>query len=980
MSEIKKNDYPVNIEDIMHTAYLQYSLSVNVGRAIPDVRDGLKPGNRRILYAMSQLGLTKSHSFTKSAKVVGEVIGNYHPHGDSSVYDTMVRMAQDFAMRAPLIDGQGNFGSIDGDPAAAYRYTECRMERLAEELLADLNKNTVNMSPTFDETTVEPEVLPSRFPNLLVNGTTGIGVGMATNIPPHNLTEVINATICLMDNPAATITELMEHLPGPDFPTGAMICGLTEIRRMYETGKGVMKIRAKADIIDKDGKEQIIFTEIPYAVNKENLVKKIADLVNDKKITGISALRDETSRRVGIRIVIDIKRNAMANVVLNQLYAHTSLENAFGCTLMVVDRNRPRIMNLQQLLQAYIDHRLEVITRRTQFELDKAEARAHILEGLLVAVKNIDDFVKIIRESRTRDDAAESLMSKYDLSKLQVNAILEMRLHQLTGLAIESLEQEYQEVMERITYLKSLLASREMLLDVVKEELIEVRDKYGDERRTELTVDESDINIADLIPRHSCVITVSNTGYIKRVASDTYRTQHRGGKGVRGMETKEEDFVEHLFNADSHDLIFFITDKGVMHWLNVYEIPEGARTGKGKAIINMIKVEPGEQIRTMITTQRENMERDDLFLTMATKSGYIKKTALSEFKNLRRAGIRALKIEEDDDLIGAAITNGSNEIILATEKGMACRFSEEDLRAMGRTARGVTGMRFKIKGDSIVSMAVIPTLEEFQSDEEAEAQGGPEIMVVSDGGMGKRSFVSTYRKTKRGAKGVVNMKLKEGEKVVGALLIDDGHELLITTISGQIVRIPACEIRTIGRASKGVRIMSLRDKDKITSVGKVVEVDLEKDEDPTDDPDNDGETNSGGEDTKTEEQASPVDAAKEDSEVKSEEAEKKEEKSEPEAEEEKAEEEAAEDKPDELETAKETVEEKPEAETKKPEEPEAKQEENPPAEKNEKPAQKEEQKKPETPKKEKKVEDKSGDDNDDDDSYEPPQQDMLFDF
>lgn len=687
------------------------------------------------------------------------------------------------------------------------------------------------MTPTFDETTQEPEVLPARFPNLLVNGTTGIGVGMATNIPPHNLQEVIDATICLMDNPAASINDLMMHLPGPDFPTGAMICGLTEIRKMYETGKGVIKIRAKADIIEKDGKETIIITEIPYAVNKENLVKKIADLVNEKKITGISALRDETSRRVGIRIVIDIKRNAMANVVLNQLYAHTSLENAFGCTLLVVDHNRPRIMNLSQLLQAYIDHRLEVITRRTQFELDKAEARAHILEGLLVAVKNIDDFVKIIRASRTRDEAAETLMKKFNLTKIQVTAILEMRLHQLTGLAIETLEQEYKEIMERIAYLKELLASRDMLLGVVKTELIEVRDKYGEERRTELTVDESDINIADLIPRHSCVITVSNTGYIKRVASDAYRTQHRGGKGVRGMETKEEDFVEHLFNADSHDLIFFITSRGVMHWLNVYEIPEGARTGKGKAVINMIKLEPGEQIRAMITTQRENMERDDLFLTMATKTGYIKKTALSAFKHLRRNGIKALKIEEDDDLVGASITNGANEIILSTAKGMACRFHEEKLRPMGRVARGVTGMRFKIAGDSIVSMEVVPTLEEFESDEEAAAQDGPQILVVSNGGMGKRSFVSTYRKTNRGAKGVVNMKLKENETVVGALLISDNDEILITTVSGQTVRIPACEIRTIGRASKGVRIMRLKEKDFITGVGKIVEVNPDDDKD-----------------------------------------------------------------------------------------------------------------------------------------------------
>ena len=825
INDNQKNDIPVNIEDIMHTAYLQYSLSVNVGRAIPDVRDGLKPGNRRILFAMHQLGLTKGHSFTKSARVVGDVIGKYHPHGDSSVYDTMVRMAQDFAMRNPLIDGQGNFGSIDGDPAAAYRYTECRMERLAEEMLSDITKDTVQMVDTFDGDNTEPSVLPARFPNLLVNGTTGIGVGMATNIPPHNLTEVINATICLMDDPVVSITELMQHLPGPDFPTGATICGLSEIRRLYETGKGVLKIRAKAEIIETNGKEQIIITEIPYAVNKENLVKKIADLVNEKRITGISALRDETSRRVGIRIVVDIKRNAMANVVLNQLYAHTALENAFGCTLLVVDGNRPRIMTLPQLLQAYIDHRLDVITRRTKFELNKAEARAHILEGLLIAVRNIDDVVKIIRNSSSRDEARDTLIAKFSLSLLQAKAILEMRLYQLTGLAIEALEAEYEELMKHITYLRDLLASREKLLGVVKDELIEVRDKYGDARRTELTVDESDINIADLIPRHSCVITVSNTGYIKRVATDTYRTQHRGGKGVIGMETKDEDYVEHLFNADSHDLIFFITDRGFMYWLNVYEIPEGSRTGKGKAIVNMIKIQPGEQIRTMLTVTREDLENEDHFLVMATKNGYIKKTALTAFKNLRKAGIRALKIEDDNDLIGAAVTNGSNEILLSTKKGMACRFTEDELRPMGRTARGVTGMRFKIEGDEIVSMEVVPSLEEFDSEEEAEESGGPQILVVSDGGMGKRSYVSNYRKTRRGAKGVVNIKLKDKESVVGVLQIQTGDEIIITTISGQIVRIPADEIRAVGRASKGVRIMRLKDKDAITSIAKVVEVD-----------------------------------------------------------------------------------------------------------------------------------------------------------
>ena len=827
MNDLKNKDIPVSIEDIMHTAYLQYSLSVNVGRAIPDVRDGLKPGNRRILYAMRQLGLTKSHTYTKSGKVVGEVIGNYHPHGDASVYDTMVRMAQDFSMRVPLVDGQGNFGSIDGDPAAAYRYTECRMERLAEELLADIEKDTVNMVPTFDEVNKEPEVLPSGFPNLLVNGTTGIGVGMATNIPPHSLAEVINATVCLMDNPKVSVTELMRHLPGPDFPTGAIICGISEIRSLYETGKGVIKIRAKAEITEKDGREHIIVTEIPYAVNKENLVKKIADLVNEKKITGISGLRDETSRRVGIRIVIDIKTNADARIVLNQLYAHTQMENSFGSIMLVVDHNRPKIMNLSQILQAYIDHRLEVITRRTRFELNKAEARAHILEGLLIAVNNIDEVVKIIRASRNKEEAAEQLIKRFSFTTLQVQAILEMRLHQLTSLAIEDIQKEYEELQKFISYLKELLASREKRLGVIKQELLDIKEKYckNDPRRTEITVASTDIEIADLITRHSCIITVSNTGYIKRVPSDTFRTQHRGGVGIIGMETKEEDFVEHLFNADSHDLIFFFTDKGIMHWLYVYEIPEGSRTSKGKAIVNMLKVEPGEKIQAMLTVSPEEMEREDRYIIMSTKNGVIKKTALKEFKNLRKAGIRALNFRENDELVGASITNGTNEIILSTAHGLACHFNESDVRAMGRGAMGVTGIRFKIENDFVVGMEVVEEIKEAETDEEAEKLGGPQILVVSNGGMGKRSYVSTYRKTKRGAKGVTSIKLKEDELVLAAIQIGRGDELLLTTENGQTVRIPSDEIKTVGRASKGVRIMNLKEDDKIAGVTKIIKID-----------------------------------------------------------------------------------------------------------------------------------------------------------
>ena len=861
VTSIPMKDYPVHIEDIMHTAYLQYSLSVNVGRAIPDVRDGLKPVNRRILYGMKQLGLTKGHATVKSARVVGEVMGKYHPHGDAAVYDALVRLAQDFSMRAPLIEGQGNFGTIDGDPAAASRYTECRMERLAEELLADLDKDTVNMIPNFDESEREPEVLPAKFPNLLVNGSTGIGVGMATNIPPHNLGEVIDGTLHLLDHPTATVADLMKFIPGPDFPTRGIIHGIDPIRSLYNTGHGVIKVRAKAEILEtKNGGEQIIVTEIPYAVNKEMLVKRIADLVRDKKITGISSLRDESSHKTGIRIVIDIKRGAMASVVLNQLYAHTQMEEAIGCNMLVVDMNRPRTLNLLQILQRYIDHRLEVVTRRTRFELAKVEARIHILEGLLLAVRNLDDVVRIIRASRTRQEAQDTLVARYGFSKIQVTEILNMRLYQLTGLAIEDLQNEYDEKMKLADYLRSLLASRDLRIGVIKKELQEIKDKYADPRRTEITFDEGDIDVADLIPRHSCVITVSNTGYIKRVPADTYQTQHRGGVGIIGMETKDEDHVEHLFNADSHDIIMFFTNRGVMHWLNVYEIPEGARTGKGKAIINLIKLEPNEQIRTMLTIKKKMFEEnEELCIAMATKCGVIKKTPLSQFRHLRKIGIRALSIDEGDDLIGAALVEPADEIILSSAKGMACRFKSGDVRAMGRNARGVTGIKFKLEGDWVVSMEVVPgdgtvsapldaalpegaedaaepeeideveePVGEENDDTALEDTGKPQILIVTSGGMGKRSYVEDYRLTRRGAKGVKNLNLRDGEEVVAAVKVQHGDELIITTERGQVVRISVDEIRIVGRASMGVKIMELRKGDRITGVARLIELEGQK--------------------------------------------------------------------------------------------------------------------------------------------------------
>ena len=862
MSENSPNDFLVSIEDIMHTAYLQYSLSVNIGRAIPDVRDGMKPCNRRILYAMRQLGLTKSHATVKCAKVVGEVLGNYHPHGDASVYDTLVRMAQDFSMREPLVEGQGNFGSIDGDPPAAYRYTECRMERLTEELLNDIEKETVNMMPTFDEANTEPEVLPAKFPNLLVNGSVGIGVGMATCIPTHNLGETIDATIYMLEHPTASVRELMSCLPGPDFPTGGIICGIDPIRSLYETGHGVIKIRAKADIVEKNNHEQIIVTEIPYAVNKEMMVKKIAELVGEKKINGISDIRDESSKERGIRIVIDIKRGFMGNVILNQLYTHSQMESVMGCNMLVVDHNRPRVMNLPQILQAFLDHRFEVVTRRAQFELKKAEARAHILEGLLIAVNNIDEVVKIIRDSRTKEAAATALIDRFGLTRVQVNAILDMRLHQLTGLAIEDLQADYDEIMKQIAYLKELLASREMRIQLIKEELLYVKERYADKRRTEITYDDGDLDIADLIPRHSCVITVSDTGYIKRVPADTYQTQHRGGVGIVGMKTKDEDHVAHLFNADSHDIIFFFTDKGFMYWLNVYDIPEGVRTGNGKAIVNLIKIEPGEQIKAMLTLNKSMFDMENMSIVMATRNGVVKKTALSQFKNLRNVGLRALIIEEGDDLIGAELASGTDEVILSTAKGMACRFVETDIRSMGRAARGVTGIRFKIEDDYIVSMEVVPgenaeaalnaapidddaelpaddAVEDVaddvnedaaDTDDDAETEednGKPQLLVVTSGGMGKRSYVDKYRLTRRGAKGVKNMDLADGETVVAALRVKEDDELLITTERGQITRIPVSEIRKVGRNSKGVRIMNLRKNDRITSVSCIVQVEVE---------------------------------------------------------------------------------------------------------------------------------------------------------
>ncbi len=830
--KLQQHDYPVSIEDIMHTAYLQYSLSVNVGRAIADVRDGLKPVNRRILYAMRQLGLGHTHAFTKCAQVVGEVMGKYHPHGDQAIYDTLVRMAQNFSMRHPLIWGQGNFGSIDGDPPAAYRYTECRMQRLAEELLQDLEKDTVDMVPNYDDKLQEPSVLPARFPNLLVNGSTGIGVGMATNIPPHNLGEIINATIHLIDNPKAQPLDLMQFVKGPDLPTGATIRGIGSIRKLYETGRGSFVMRGRAAIEEtKTGAEKIVITEIPYMVNKESLVKKIADLVNDKVIPGISAIQDLSSSRVGIKIEITVKRNAMGSVVLNQLYKHSQLQTSFGAQFLVVDRNRPRTMNLTQLLQAYIDHRFEVITRRCRYDLAKAEDRAHILVGLIIAVDNIDEVIKIIRGSRTREEATENLMERFELSKRQCGAILDMRLNQLTGLAIDELRAEHDKIMELITYLKDLLAHREKLMAVVKEELIEVRDRYAEDRRTEIVASNDDISLEDLIKRHICAIAVTNTGYIKRTETSEFRSQHRGGKGVSGMQTKEGDYVQHLFTACTHDYILFFTNHGQMHWLKVYEIPEGGRNSRGKAMINLFEVEQDEQIRSMITV--DEVDQEDLFLVFATRNGRVKKTKLNEFKHLRRKGIRAIVLEEDDQLIDVRLCRPDQEIMLFSRRGMACRFKSEQARSMGRATRGVRGMKLQKKDDSVVAMAIVdPNCDILNITE--KGMGKRSNIGSGDSQVDKEAGISGYRLTNRGSKGVISIKQKDGDHLVGALRVEHGDEAMITTISGQIVRFKTDEIRTIGRASQGVRVMNLKDDDRIISVAVIAEL-KEDDEDETED-------------------------------------------------------------------------------------------------------------------------------------------------
>jgi DNA gyrase subunit A len=801
----------INIEDEMQRAYIDYSMSVIVGRALPDARDGLKPGNRRILYAMKERGWTHSKAYVKCAKVVGEVIGNYHPHGDTAVYDTIVRMAQDFAMRGMLIDGQGNFGSIDGDRAAAYRYTECRLRPLAEELLADIDKNTVDMRANFDESLMEPTVLPARVPNLLVNGSTGIAVGMATNIPPHNLSEIIDGTIALIDDPEVSVEALCEFVKGPDFPTGGTVYGLNAVRDLYMTGRGKIKMRGKAVIEEEDsGKARIIIHEIPYALNKTLLIQKMVHLVRDKKLEGISDIRDESGKE-GIRLVLELKRSAVPNVLLNNLFKFTQLESTFGAIMLAIDKGKPRVMNLKEALQCFVDHRFEVITRRTQFDLDKARARAHILEGLLIAMDNMDEVVRIIRDSKDREEAQQRLIAEFALSETQAKAILDMRLYQLTGLERGKVEAEYAELQKLMAYLEDLLAHPEKIYAVMKEDLSEIRAKYGETRRTDLSIDEGEIDIEDLIADEPCVITLSSTGYIKRVPTDTYRQQRRGGKGVMGMNTKDEDFVEHVFTASTHDYLLCFTEAGRMYWLKAYRVPEGSRQSRGRSLANVLQMTQDEKLAAIICVR--DLDDDQHQLLMATQKGVVKKTVLSAYKNVRVAGINAIKIDEDDQLIGVVLTDGDNDVMLSMRNGKAIRFHESGARSMGRVSRGVRGVRLE-GDDRVVSIDIVDTQAS--------------MMAITENGYGKRTSFDEYRTQSRGGKGIISIQTSERNGiVVSAHAVTDDNRLMLITDGGQMICIGASDLRVIGRNTQGVRLFNLKEGDKLVSAAVLAPEEIE---------------------------------------------------------------------------------------------------------------------------------------------------------
>ena len=808
--EKPQKEYIRGIETEMKRAFIDYSMSVIMSRALPDVRDGLKPVHRRILYAMNDMGLTSDKSYKKSARVVGETLGKYHPHGDQAVYDSMVRMAQNFSLRYPLIDGQGNFGSVDGDSAAAMRYTEARMSKIAKLMLQDLDKDTVEWNDNFDGSLKEPVMLPAKLPNLLINGASGIAVGMATNMAPHNINEVIDGTIQVIDNPEISTTELMVTIQGPDFPTGGIIYGKGGILAAYSEGKGLVKVRAKTHIEGED-KKKIIVTELPYQVNKSNLLKTIADLVKHKKIEGISDLRDESDRK-GMRIVIDLKRDAIEDVVISQLFKHTDLQTTFGIMNLAIVESEPKILSLKEILQHYIEYRVLVITKRTTYELNKAKEKMHILEGFMLALKNIDEVIKIIRGSKTVDEAKERLIERFNFSDIQVKAILDLRLQKLTGMEIEAVEKDYKETGELIAKLEQLLSDRQNILDVIKQELMEMKDKFGDERRTEIVEGEIDIDMEDLIPVEDVVITITDSGYIKRIPCVTYKTQHRGGKGLVGMKTKEEDIVVDSFITSTHDYIMFFTNHGKCFWLKGYRIPEGGRHHKGKAIINLLpRLEEGEYVETAIPIHEFD---DEHHLVFVTKNGIIKKTALSAYSNIRVNGVKAIKLDEGDELIGTRLSDGNQTIMIATANGQACRFDEKEARAMGRVTRGVIGIRLS-KDDKVVSMAVV--------GEEGN------LLTITENGFGKRSPIQEYRKTHRGSKGVRTIIVNDRNgKVIWVKEVEEEDEIMLTSKDGMMVRIPVRDIRVQGRSTMGVTIMKLNEGDKVVSVAKMVENDEEE--------------------------------------------------------------------------------------------------------------------------------------------------------
>ena len=819
MTDISLHRFPVNIEDEMKRSYMDYAMSVIIGRALPDVRDGLKPAHRRVLYAMRAMGLSSRRPYRKCAKIVGEVIGNFHPHGDAPAYDTLVRLAQDFNMRYLLVDGQGNFGSVDGDPPAAYRYTEARLEKLAEEMMGDLDKETVDFVPNFDETTEEPTVLPTTFPNLLVNGSTGIAVGMATNIPPHNMGEVIDGVIALIENRGQSketrLKSVLKAVPGPDFPTGGYIVGRHGIFSAYTTGRGSITVRAKATTEEskKGDKISIVVTEIPYQVNKKRLLENIADLVREKTIEGISDLRDESDRD-GMRIVIELKRGEVPEVILNNLYKHTQLQTTFGIIMLAIVGGRPRVLPLVDIIDHFIEFRREVVRRRTEFELRKAEARAHILEGLRIALDHLDEVIKLIRGSKSPAEARDGLMTRFSLSLLQSQAILDMQLQRLTGLERQKILDELAELLKVIERLRAILSSEELLMGVVLTELKAIRENYADERRTVIIEESGEFRIEDLIADEDMAITVTNTGYIKRTAISTYRMQRRGGKGRIGMRTREEDFVSHLFVASTHAYIMIFSDRGRAYWLKVHEIPDVGPGGKGKAIANLVSMEPGEKIAALLTVKDFPEQEDQQYVVMGSRRGVVKKTDLSLFRNPRAGGIIAMGIEEGDSVIAVELTDGKEQIFLGTREGMAIRFEETDVRAMGRTAYGVRGIALR-EGDEVVAMEVV-------------REGGT-LLTVAQNGYGKRTGLDEYRLQTRGGVGIINIQTSDRNgKVVGIAYVHEDDELMIISQQGMIIRMRAGDVRSIGRATQGVRLIGMEEGDEVVGIAKLAE----KEDDP----------------------------------------------------------------------------------------------------------------------------------------------------